>query len=329
MNNLNNIVYVIIFLGIGVLFNRWETKNKVKKEETDSDRVKEFILNKKQSNDIKLFTKPFIWIHLDNTINARNWESFNSRSSKELNKPYVSYCIDSIVSKCGNEFNVCLIDDDSFSKLLNNWNIDLSRIDEVNKEKLRKLAISKVLYNYGGMVVPASFICLKSLKSLYYKHIKSTSMFACETLDHTAYTTKTVYVPDTDFIGCKKRSDEIKHYSEWLEKAISIDYSSEMTFNNTPSKYLNEQVKQRKITLVDGKLIGIKDETGNQVAIEDLFNTKYIQFIDNLLGINVPDKEISLRHSYNWINKITIQDLLNSDLLISKYLLLTNDEKNN
>ena len=100
-----------------------------------------------------------------------------------------------------------------------------------------------------------------------------------------------------------------------------------MTFNNTPSKYLNEQVKQRKITLVDGKLIGIKDETGNQVAIEDLFNTKYIQFIDNLLGINVPDKEISLRHSYNWINKITIQDLLNSDLLISKYLLLTNDEK--
>ena len=329
MDNLNNIVYVIIFLGIGVLINRWETKSIVKKEETDNERVREFILNKKQSDDIKLFTKPFIWIHLDNTINARNWESFNSRSNKQLNKPYISYCIDSIVSKCGNEFNVCLIDDNSFSKLLVNWNIDLSRIDAVNKEKLRTLGISKVLYNYGGMIVPSSFICLKSLKSLYYKNLKSTNMFACETLDTTAYTTKTVYVPDTQFLGCKKRSSEMKEFSQWLETAISHDYSSEMKFNNTPGKYLNDRVKQRKITMVDGKSIGIKDETNNTVAIEDLFNTKYIQFIDNLIGINVPDKEISLRHSYNWINKVNIQDLLNSDLLISKYLLLTNETTTN
>ena len=211
MANLNNIVYVIIFLGIGVLINRAERKSIVKKEVTDSDRVKEFILNKKQTDDVKLFTKPFIWIHLDDTANARHWESFSSRSSNELNKPYISYCIDSIVSKCGNEFNICIIDDDSFSKLLVNWSINLSRIDAVNKEKLRTLAITKLLYNYGGMLVPPSFICLKSLKSLYYKHTKSTSMFTCEVLDKTAYTTKTVYVPDTQFIGCKKRSTEIKH----------------------------------------------------------------------------------------------------------------------
>ena len=325
MSNLNNIVYVIIFLGIGVLINRWETKNIVKKEETDNDRVREFILNKKQSDDVKLFTKPFIWIHLDTAINSRNWESFNSRSSNEVNKPYITYCIDTIVSKCGNEFNVCLIDDESFSKLLVNWNIDLSRIDDVNKEKLRLLAISKILYNYGGMIVPSSFICLKSLKSLYYKNVNTTGMLTCETLDKTAYVTQSTHIPDVNFLGCKKRAPVMKEYSEWLEKAISTDYSSEMVFNNTPAKYLNEKVKERKITLVDGKNIGIKDESNNNVVIEDLFNTKYIQFIDGLTGINVPDKEISLRHSYSWINKVSIQDLLNSDLLISKYLLLTND----
>ena len=325
MSNLNNIVYVIIFLGIGVLINRWETKNIVKKEETDSDRVREFILNKKQSDDVKLFTKPFIWIHLDTAANSRNWESFNSRSSNEVNKPYITYCIDTIVSKCGNEFNICLIDDESFSKLLVNWNVDLSRIDDVNKEKLRLLAISKILYNYGGMIVPSSFICLKSLKSLYYKNVKSSGMFSCETLDKTAYITQSMHIPDVNFLGCKKRSPVMKDYSEWLEKAISTDYSSEMAFNNTPAKYLNNKVKERKITLVDGKNIGIKDESNNNVVIEDLFNTKYIQFMDGLTGINVPDKEISSRHSYSWINKVSIQDLLNSDLLISKYLLLTNE----
>ena len=102
-----------------------------------------------------------------------------------------------------------------------------------------------------------------------------------------------------------------------------------MKFNNTPGKYLHEKVNQRKITLVDGKKIGIKDENNNNIVIEDLFNTKYIQFIDDLIGINIPDKEISSRHSYSWINKVSIQDLLNSDLLISKYLLLTNEAQSN
>ena len=51
-------------------------------------------------------------------MNARWWKSFGSRNTKCLNQPYQYLTIKSIVDKCGEHFNICLIDDKSFEKLI-------------------------------------------------------------------------------------------------------------------------------------------------------------------------------------------------------------------
>ena len=74
----------------------------------------------------------------------------------KVNKPYIVYTIKSIIKKCDKTFNICLVDDNSFEKLIDGWSIDLSKIDVTMRNKVRTLAMCKLLHLYGGINVPPS-----------------------------------------------------------------------------------------------------------------------------------------------------------------------------
>ena len=79
-------------------------------------------------------------------------------------QPYKELCVESIVKHCGDSFQICLIDDSSFGKILNDWTICMDGLAEPIKDRVRTLALSKILYTYGGMLVPNSTIAMKDLK---------------------------------------------------------------------------------------------------------------------------------------------------------------------
>lgn len=319
------LIYFVIITAFGILYNKWETKNIKQKHELNVQHIKQFLLNKQPTTDIDINSKPFLWIHVESDINSRNWESFNSRSNREVNKPYMFYTIKSIITKCEKTFNIFLIDDSSFDKLINDWNINLKRVDVTTRNKIRDYALAKILYIYGGVMVPPSFLCMKNLKDLYYRNINKKGMFVCEKVDDTAYVTQTRYVPDNSFMGCKRNSPLMLEYMKFYETMISNDYTSESNFKDTPNKYLSNMVNDKKISLVEGKMIGIKDINNNLIKINNLFETKYIEFEDEFYGIYIPDKEISKRTNYNWFLRLSIQDLLESEMIISKYMLDSNE----
>ena len=84
-------------------------------------------------------------------------------------------------------------------------------------------------------------------------------------------------------------------------------------------------VNDGNLSLINGKMIGIKDTDDNIVSIDRLFDTTYIDFVDGYYGIYIPDEMISKRTNYNWFLKINLTDLLNSDMILSKNLLISND----
>ena len=43
---------------------------------------------------------------------------FGSRLTEDLNRPYLYLCMKSMIDKCGGDFNICLVDDDTFGKIL-------------------------------------------------------------------------------------------------------------------------------------------------------------------------------------------------------------------
>ena len=51
-----------------------------------------------------------------------------------MNKEYINLCLSSIINKCGRDFDIMLLDIDSFSILLNDWNIDLNK-DPIGSER--------------------------------------------------------------------------------------------------------------------------------------------------------------------------------------------------
>ena len=326
MNFENYVLFFSVIAAFGVLYNRWEHKYLEKEQLAMNHNIKKYLLNRQVITDYDLFSKPFIWIHIDNELNTRNWESFNSRSSRDLNKPYMVYTIKSIIKKCDKTFNICLVDDDSFAKLIEGWTIDLTKIDVTMRNKVRTLAMCKLLHLYGGINIPPSFLCNKNLKNLYYKNINSHGIFSCEKLDNTSYNTQTRFLPDYNFMGCKRGNADMLEFIKFLELSISNDYTSESYFVDSYNKYLSNMVNDGNMTLVDGKMIGIKDSSNEVVTIDRLFNTTYLEFIDDFYGIYIPDEMISKRSNYNWFLKINVNDLLNSDMMLSKYLLISNEE---
>ena len=327
MNFQNYVLFFSVIAAFGVLYNRWEHKYLEKENNNMNLHIKKYLLNRKVISDYDLFSKPFIWIHVDNELNSRNWESFNSRSNREVNKPYIVYTIKSIIKKCDKTFNICLVDDNSFEKLIDGWSIDLSKIDVTMRNKVRTLAMCKLLHLYGGINVPPSFLCSRNLKDFYYKNVKTHGIFSCEKLDNTSYNTQTRFLPDYNFIGCKRSNATMLEFIRFLEISISNDYTSDSNFVDSYSKYLSNLVNDNNMTLVDGKLIGIKDSNNEVVTINRLFDTTYLEFVDKYYGIYIPDEEISKRTNYNWFLKINLKDLLDSEMVLSKYLLISNEKK--
>ena len=111
-----------------------------------------------------------------------------------------------------------------------------------------------------------------------------------EKLDSTSYNTQTRFL--VNFIGCKGNPHMLE-FVKYLEVSISNDYTSESNFVDKYNKYLSNIVNEGNMSLIDGKMIGIKDSKNQLVTIDRLFDTTYLEFVDGFYGIYIPDDMIS------------------------------------
>ena len=318
----NYICLIILLVGIGFLYRRYVNKYKEQEQTNNYDIIKQYLLTKKtnninENNDSEDDNRPIIWIHVKYDYNSRNWESFQSRSNFNINMPYQNLTIRSIIDK-NPEFNICLIDDNSFKNLIPAWNVEINKIGNPVKDYMRTICLLKVLYYYGGIIVPPSFLCLKSLLPLY-----TNKPFVVENITK-CYTGENIvkYMPDITFIGAPPKCDLIKQLCYYSKSLLSIDNTNEALFLGDQSKWLLEKVKSNEILLIDGNLIGIKNNKNKAITCEDLVNTKPLLLHDyKLLGIYIPEKEFLNRNAVAWFSSIKENELLESNMAISKYFI--------
>ena len=170
------ICFIVILMGVGFIYRRYMDKYETDDETKQYDLIRKYLLNESSITKEK---KPIIWVHIPYEYNAREWKSFYSRGSTDLNLPYQNLTIRSIIDH--NEgFHVCLIDDSSFTNLIPGWTQDITKVGEPIRSKLRQLCLLKILYNYGGMIVPSSFLCLNDLSIFYDEAIRGNKPFVIE-----------------------------------------------------------------------------------------------------------------------------------------------------
>jgi hypothetical protein len=273
--------------------------------------VKQYLLNE---SPLYGYNRPKIWIHSKYEINARKWKNFQSRNSTDLNQPYLYLTIQSIINHCGNDFHVCLIDDESFSKLIPNWDIDLVSIVEPMRSQFRDIAMLQLLYYYGGFVVPNSFLCTKSLISLYEKEIESNEWFVIENRSVTKDNIS--FIHDIEFTGCIKNNEKILELITVLKSKWNGHFSQEMEFQG----FKNHWLLEHKIKLVNGDKIGIKKRSGKPILLDDLMEESFLDVdMQKIYGIYIPKDEILKRPKYQWFAILPYEDVLKSNIILSKF----------
>jgi hypothetical protein len=309
---------LLVLMAVGMLYEKYKGYIDDDEEIKHYELVRKYLLN---DSSLAQSKRPIIWIHLNYEQNSRRWLSFGSRNSDDLNQPYLHLTIKSIIDKCGEDFNICLIDDDSFANILPGWNIDLHLVADPVKDKLRQLALAQVLHSFGGMLLPASFICFDNLNKVYNSGTKGDKMFVGEFADNNSTSVSHNFYPSTKIMGCEKSNEVMAEYIQFLQNVISKDYTDESNFVGCYGRWCNDKINANEMNLITADILGIKDRTNKVINVERLVGNSYIDLCNNVVGVYVPHDEILKRTSIQWFARLSAKQSLEADTNISKYLL--------
>ena len=318
-NYMNYIYLLVVLMIVWFLYNRYEDKRQREENTENYNDIQKYLL---MDTDLAKEKKPILWIPITYEYNARNWISFGSRSSFELNQPYMYLTVKSIISQCEESFRICLIDDDSFAKLIPGWSVNMTSISSPVLDYVRSLAIAKLLYIYGGMVVPPSFLCMRDLIDLYNMGTSGDKAFVCETVDRNITSTTHEFYADTSFMGSPKENPVMQELIDFIQRKISSDYTAQSEFLGDFNRWCNTRANKGQIKLIPGKLIGTKTMDDTTILVDDLLSNDYIDLYPQAYGIYIPAKEILNRRHYEWFARLSPKQVLESNVIISKYILL-------
>ena len=315
----NYVILFIMLISLGILYQKYIEKQETIMPSDDYGEIKKYLLKDKNLDKSK---KPILWIHIPHEYNSRNWLSFGSRSSNELNQPYLYLTVKSIIKNCDESFNIVLIDDGTFDKLIPNWNINMNMIAEPIKCYVRQLAMSKLIYAYGGLNVPISFLCFRDLIGLYNKGTHDDSMFVCENYDINVTSTNKLFYPNANFMGAKKNNETVKKFINFMEHTISDDFTAQTGFLGEFDTWCNSKITKGNMRLIPGTDVGTRNVDDGAVTVETLLSDDYIHFYGKMYGIWIPSQTILKRKHYEWFARMSPEQIFQGQFILAKYIVL-------
>lgn len=316
----NLLILLFILLVLGILYRRYEDKREREESIDIYENIQQYLLDDDTLGKSK---KPILWIHIPYEYNSRRWLSFGSRSSFDLNQPYLYLTVRSIIKCCDESFTICIVDDSSFKKLIPGWNINMTSISDPVLSKMRMLGMAKLLYMYGGLQCPLSFVCIKDLQGLYSKGIRGEKMFVCETIDRNSSSVDYDFFPNLRFCGAPKECETVRQLCEYIQYTISNDYTAESKFLGDFNKWCAEKIQLGQMNMIEGVEIGTKTVAEKQIILDDLMSNKYLDLYQGTYGILIPAEEVLNRRKYEWFARLSEQQVLESDTIIGNYILLS------
>ena len=317
----NLFILFFILIVLGFLYRRFE--DKLIRDETNENykAIQNYLLD-----DVTLAKskKPILWIHVPYEYNSRNWLSFGSRSSFNLNQPYLYLTVKSIIQQCDDSFTICIFDDNAFQRLIPGWNLDMNSVSDPILANMRTLGFMKLLYIYGGMMCPISFLCMKDLMGLYNKGTRGNKMFLCETTDRNITSTDLDYYPSVSFCGAPKECETVRMLCDFIQRTMSRDFTAENKFLGNFDRWCQKRIQNREINMIDGIDIGTKTIDETPIIIDDLMSNQYLNLYKGTYGILIPADEVLKRKNYEWFARLSAKQVMESNTIIGNYLLLAN-----
>jgi len=313
-----------LLLIIGYFYEKYNNNLEKDKQFEDFEIVRKFLLGEsKEINNLRNSSKPILWIPINYEKNARQWESFYSRGTSNLNLPYYFYTLKSIILKNNNDFNICIIDDTTICKLLDRHEFDynLDMIPEPRKNIIRLLGIIKLVYKFGGIVIPPSFISFTSFKNINHI-IENDILIFGENKNSSVSYNSYPYVPSYEIFASKKNNEQLNNFIIYLDELSTNDFTSENIFVGNIHNYLLNESRNNRIATINAEYLGIKDKNSNPIYISDLLGESYLELNENCYGLYIPNNEIIKRSKYKWFCYLSIKEILDSEIMLSKLLII-------
>lgn len=265
-----------------------------------------------------------LWLYYDQSdVNSRWWADFGARSSRVLNTPYMNLCYNTITMKNGQTYNVKVIAGLSdLAVLLGGWDTlpkplqnPIATVNEAEMNYIR----ARVLRQFGGLWVNPSTIFIRPLPDFS----KSNAVIFFGTDKDETYSddngtpapgTDIMYSPESDnkvFVELERLALERVEKREGgrqFRGDIKYDLRTQMANDNT-IQYYPEYEFARK-------------DSGRRIQLEDLLVSNSIPLSGRACYIPIDSKELQERRNFGWFLRMSEEQILESDLFISKLFKL-------
>ena len=315
------IIIFIVFIGLSTLYKRLKLDSDTKTNGYYHSMIEKYLLNK---DNLGSANKPILWVYLQNNtpilpeVNSRFWINFGSRLTSNFNQPYQKLTIQSIIDKCGKDFNVCLIDNSAFKYLLPNWNVNLDKVALPIRNHLQLIALTALLNAYGGIVVPSSFICFKSLKDIYNKALESDKLIVGQFQNLTCNEKLNRDVIASPLLmASTPNNSTIQNFNNYLSELNSKDLTNEQDFLGKVNLWL----ETNNTISICGRTIGTLKKDGSLIHVQELVGSTHFELADFAYGLYIPWDQLINRVSLGWFVRLSPEQVLRSNTMIAKYLL--------
>jgi hypothetical protein len=103
------------------------------------------------------------------------------------------------------------------------------------------------------------------------------------------------------------------------------DYTSESIFLGTKDKWCLEQANKNVLQIIKSEMLGARDINKKIITLDNLMGDQFLEILSSAAGVYVPEKEILKRTAYQWFARLDAQQVLDSDTMIGKLLLVNCD----
>lgn len=284
--------------------------------------------------DRKLLKKdmnlPIIWLYVDNSqVNSRLWSDFMARSSRAINLPFLNLCYESIVKQNQGVYRVEVIGGLSdVAVRLGGWqNLPTplqSAISPVGPAELNWIRAA-ILAKFGGLWLEPNCIALKSFGPLPSDKVVFFGTDDQETysgpLGTKAPSLRSIWSPKPDhplFIqweGQVKRRLESaglgkQFRNDWVSDVLEFASQNKQDILYRPLAELRRKQSGKLIQLDDLMMAGQEGDLPFTIFEESVY-------------VPIPIDELISRREYGWFLKMSEDQILESDLVVSSLFRLS------
>lgn len=268
---------------------------------------------------------PTIWLFYDDSqVNSRRWLDFGARSSRVINMPFMNLCYQSIVRANGRDYKVEVIA--GIAGIQERLGVDLpgrlkstlSTLGPAEKNWIRAAVLAK----YGGLWLEPSVICLRGFGALP----KDRVVFFGTDLDETYAGAGGTAVPGFRAVWSPYKGHPLfAEYERAARRRLNEQGGGTQIRGDDKWDFVANFAERPGVDVRPGAELARKGASGKRIQLDDLLSAGQegrlpFDVPEEAVYLALPMRDIELRRQFGWFLRLSEDQILESDLVITTIL---------